>query len=205
MIDYMATGLMAKSTVKRMAKDMAHSFLLSAFLFLGSIASVYAPNVIAAPAGMGGGGGPVCPPACPPNAANCDANLVLTATQDLQFGSMTAPLAGTVIVDTAGVATPTGGVLLIGGGATAASFSMSTGPYACTGRNLVTVTVGSPATLTHASLPATMTVNNFTTNPAPGGAFDSAVPLTVGATLNVGTLQAPGSYAGTFLVTVTFQ
>ena len=196
---------MAKGTVKRTAKHITTPFLLGGFLFLGSMAAVYSPDIVAAPAGMGGGGGPVCPPACPPNAANCDANLVITATQDLQFGSMTAPLAGTVIVDTAGVATPTGGVLLIGGGATAASFSMSTGLYACTGRNLVTVTAGPSATLTHASLPATMTVDNFTTNPAPGGVFDSAVPLMVGATLNVEPLQEPGSYTGTFLVTVTFQ
>ena len=205
MIEYMATHLMAKSTVKRTAKGITTTILLSAFLFLGSIATVYSPHVLAAPAGMGGGGGPVCPPACPPNAANCDANLVITAIQDLQFGSMTAPSAGTVIVDTTGVATSTGGVLLIGGGATAASFSMSTGLYACTGRNLVTVTAGPTATLTHTSLPATMTVDTFTTNPAPGGVFDSAVPLTVGATLSVGSLQEPGSYTGTFLVTVTFQ
>ncbi len=195
---------MVKNTAKSMLKGITHPSLLSAFIIFGSMSAGYSPNVIAAPAGMGGGG-PVCPPACPPNAANCDANLVITATQDLQFGSMTAPLAGTVIVDTAGVATPTGGVLLIGGGATAASFSMSTGLYACTGRNLVTVTAGPSATLTHASLPATMTVDNFTTNPAPGGVFDSAVPLMVGATLNVGSLQEPGSYTGTFLVTVTFQ
>ena len=196
---------MAKSTVKRTPKDRTTPFLLSVFLFFGSLVTVFPSDVIAAPAGMGMGGGPVCPPACPPNAANCDANLVITATQDLQFGSMTAPLAGTVIVDTTGIAIPTGGVLLVGGGATAASFSMSTGAYACTGRNLVTVTAGPTATLTHASLPATMTVDTFITNPAPGGVFDSALPLLVGATLNVGTLQAPGSYAGTFLVTVTFQ
>ena len=197
MIDRMA--------IRFSAKDITTPFLLSAFLFLGPMVVVYPLNVVAAPAGMGGGGGPVCPPACPPSAANCDANLVITAIQDLQFGSMAAPLAGTVIVDTAGARIATGGVILIGAGGAAASFSMSTGPYACTGRNLVVVTAGTTATLTHASLPATMTVNTFTTNPAPGGVFDSAVPLTVGATLIVGTLQTPGSYSGTFLVTVSFQ
>ncbi len=202
MIDNMAMDVMA---TKIMAKGITLSFLFCGFLFLGLSTTVYPPNVVAAPAPGGMGIGPVCPPACPPNPANCDANLVITATQDLQFGSMTAPVAGTVIVDTAGISTPTGGVLLTGAGAAAASFSMSTGPFKCTGRALVTVTAGPTATMTHASLPATMTVDTFTTNPAPGGAFDPAVPLTVGATLNVGTLQAPGSYSGTFLVTVTFQ
>jgi hypothetical protein len=116
---------------------------------------------------------------------------------------MTAPLAGTVIVDTAGIGIATGGVVLIGAGTTAASFSMSTGAFNCGGRALVTVAAGPTATLTHATLPATMTVDTFTTSLVPGDNFAS--PLTVGATLNVGALQEPGSYSGTFLVTVTFQ
>jgi len=188
-----------------MAKGITLSFLFYGFLFLGLSATVYPPKLVAAPAPGGMGIGPVCPPACPPNPANCDANLVITPTQDLQFGSMTAPLAGTVIVDTAGVGMATGGVVLIGAGTTAASFSMSTGAFACTGRVLVTVTAGPTATLTHTSLPVTMTVDTFTTTPVAGDTFDPAVPLLVGATLNVGALQTPGSYAGTFLVTVTFQ
>jgi len=190
-----------------MAKGITLSFLFYGFLFLGLSATVYPPKLIAAPAPGGMGIGPVCPPACPPNPANCDANLVITPTQDLQFGSIIAPVAGTgsVIVDTGGNPTPTGGVLLIGAGTTAAIFSMSTGPFNCTGRVINTITVGPTATLTHASLPATMTVHTFTTNPAQGGAFDPAVPLTVGATLDVGAFQTPGSYSGTYLVTVTFQ
>ena len=185
-----------------MAKNIPLAVLLFGLLFIGLITSTYAPEVTAAPGGMGGG--PVCPPACPPYPANCDANLVITATQDLQFGSMTAPLAGTVIVDTAGVGIATGGVVLIGGGTAAASFTMSTGAYTCTNRALVTVTAGPNATLTHTTLPAnTMAVDTFTTSLVPGDLFAS--PLTVGATLHVGTLQTSGSYSGTFLVTVTFQ
>lgn len=190
----MATGISSKG--------ITLSFLLCGSLVLGFATTVITSRVFAAPPP---GKGPVCPPVCPPNPANCDANLVITATQDLQFGSLAAPLAGTVIVDTAGARIATGGVVLIGAGGVAASFSMSTGAFNCTGRALVTVTAGPTATLTHASLPATMTVDTFITNPAPGGAFDSTVPLTVGATLNVGTLQTSGSYSGTFLVTVTFQ
>ena len=185
-----------------MAKLISLSVLFFRLLFFGSIISTYSPEVSAAPGGMGGG--PVCPPACPPNPANCDANLVITATQDLQFGSMTAGTGGSVIVDTAGVATPTGTVLLLAGGAAAASFNMSTGAYTCTNRALVTVTAGPNATLTHATLPAnTMAVDTFTLSLAPGDLFTS--PMTVGATLNVGSSQEPGPYTGTFLVTVTFQ
>lgn len=200
MIDSMAKNIKEKGVL---VKDTKFSVLLWSFIFFGLMFIGFTSKTVAAPAGMGGG--PVCPPACPPSAANCDANLLITPTQDLQFGALTAPLAGTVIVDTAGVRIATGGVLLIGAGGAAASFSMNTGAFACTGRNLVTVTAGPTATLTHASFPATMTVDTFTTNPAPGGVFDSAVPLLVGATLNVGALQASGSYSGTFLVTVTFQ
>ncbi len=189
---------------RMMAKDITHSFLLSAFLFFGSISVGYSPNVVAAPA-TPPGGGPVCPPACPPNPANCDANLIITETQNLQFGSVTASVAGTVIVDTTSVRTATGGVVLVGAGGAAGSFAMSTAPYACTGRALATVTAGPITTLTHVSLPATMTVGTFTTNPVSGGAFDSAVPLTVGATLSVNTLQEPGLYTGAYSVTVTFQ
>ena len=197
MIDVMATRFTAK--------DISHSFLLSAFLFFGSMVTVYSPEIVAAPGGGGGGVGPVCPPACPPNPANCDANLVIIETQNLQFGSVTASVAGTVIVDTASVRSASGGVVLVGAGGAAGSFSVSTAPYVCTGRALATVTAGPTTTLTHASLPATMTVGTFTTNPVSGGAFDSAVPLTVGATLSVNTLQEPGLYTGAYSVTVTFQ
>ena len=159
---------------------------------------------IAAPAGMGGGMGSVCPPACPPNPANCDANLVITPTQSLQFGTMAAPVAGTVTVDTLGIRTSTGGVVLITGGAvTPASFSMSTTPYNCSGRSLVIVTVASPATLNGPGAP--MSVDSFVTTPVAGDAFDPLTPLTVGGTLHVGTLQTPGTYTGMINVTITFQ
>lgn len=180
----------------------------AALVLLTALLQITVPTAQAAPApgSMGGGGGPTCPPACPATPANCDANLVITPTQSLQFGSMAAPAAGTVTVDTTGVRTSTGGVVLITGSTvSAANFSMSTTPYNCTGRALVVVTVTSPATLTHATLGTTMIVNNFVTNPAAGGAFDPTVPLAVGATLNVGAAQAPGTYTGTFIVTVTFQ
>lgn len=188
-----------------MVKGSYLSLILGGILIFGLSAAFFPSKVHAGPGGQGMGGGPVCPPACPPNPANCDANLVITEIQALQFGSISAPIAGTVVVDTAGARTSTGGVVLVGTGGTAGTFSMSTAPYACTGRALVVVTAGPTATLNHASLPATMTANTFTTSLAPGDAFDPTIPLTVGATLNVGTAQSPGAYSGTYLITVTFQ
>jgi hypothetical protein len=164
-------------------------------------------KAIAAPATPGGmGGGPVCPPACPPNPTNCDANLVITPTQPLRFGLVAAPAAGTVTVDTTGARTSTGGVILVvGGSVNPATFSMSTTPYNCSGRALVIVDVATPAVLTHAGSGSTMTVDTFTTTPIAGDAFDSTIPLTVGGTLNVGTLQTQGTYNGNIFITVTFQ
>jgi len=191
-----------------MVKGRSFFIILRGFLFFGIVSGGFFPVVFAGPGGGGGGGGgggPVCPPACPPNAANCEANLVITETQSLQFGSISAPTAGTVIIDTAGVRTFTGGIVLVGAGGAAASFSMNTGSYNCTGRALVVVTAGPTATLTHATLPASMTVDTFTTSLVAGDAFDPTIPLTVGATLNVGTSQTPGTYTGTYPVTVSFQ
>ena len=188
-----------------MVKGFSLSIILGGFLLIGFATTVFSPGVHAGPGGVGMGVGPVCPPACPPNAANCEANLVITETQALQFGSMSAPVAGSVTVDTAGIRTSVGGVILIGAGGTAGSFSMSTGPYNCTGRVLVVVTAGPVATLSHTTLPASMTVDTFTTSVVANDAFDPATPLTVGATLHVGSLQTAGTYTGNYALTVSFQ
>lgn len=182
-------------------------FLATSFVVLlaTAVQITLVNEVQAAPGGQGMG--PACPPACPPSPVNCDANLVITPTQSLQFGSMVGTLAGTVVVGTTGLRTATGGVVLVTGApVSAASFSMSTVPYNCNGRALPVITVGPTATLNHSTLPGvTMTVDTFVTNPVAGDAFDDTIPLTVGATLNVNAGQASGTYQGTYDVTVTFQ
>jgi hypothetical protein len=50
-----------------------------------------------------------------------------------------------------------------------------------------------------------MALDTFVTIPAAGGAFDSAVPLQLGATLHVADGQTAGNYSGTYTVTITFQ
>jgi hypothetical protein len=193
--------------ISRSSKLILKRFILSigyALLLAGPPQLI--PQSIAAPAGPGAmGGGPVCPPACPPNPANCDANLVISSMQSLSFGTMAAPAAGTVTVDINSIRSATGGVVLIPGGTvSAATFNMTTTPYNCAGRAVVVVNVASPATLANGS-GATMSINNFVTSLVAGDAFDPTVPLAVGGTLNVGTLQASGTYTGNIFVTVTFQ
>lgn len=193
---------MKLSWLKPVLITACFTVLLAAFLEVSHV-----NDVQAAPGGMGGGMGPVCPPACPPSPTNCDASLVISPTQSLQFGSMVGTTAGTVTVDTTGARTSTGGIVLVTGATvSAASFNMSTVPYNCNGRALPVITAGPTATLTHSTLPGvTITMDTFVTNPVAGGAFDDTVPLTVGATLNINAGQAAGTYQGTYDVTVTFQ
>jgi hypothetical protein len=52
-----------------------------------------------------------------------------------------------------------------------------------------------------------MALNGFTSSPAatgmlPGG---GTLAISVGATMTVGNQQAPGSYSGTFNVTINYQ
>lgn len=178
------------------SKILLKAFVLStAFACLMAGPPRFIPQSTAAPA---------CPPACPPNPANCDSNLVISSTQSLSFGAMAALAAGTVTVDINSIRSASGGIVLIGGTVSAATFSMTTSPYSCTGRSLVVINVAAPAILTNGS-GATMSVDNFVTSLVGGDAFDPAVPLVVGGTLNVGAMQAPGVYSGNIFITVTFQ
>lgn len=187
-------------------------FLFAAsFVLLVSLLLVSPQPVETAPAPGGGpppGVGPTCPPACPPSPTNCDANLVISETQALSFGSFSAPLGGgggTVVMDPSGLRTTASpGITLIATDTgNAATFSMSTTPYNCTGRALVTVSAVSASGLTGPG--PSMMLDTFVMIPAAGGAFDPAIPLQLGATLHVGDGQTPGNYNGTYILTVTFQ
>jgi len=199
------------NTAGFVANNYRHSFRnCYCILTVGLILLLGTARAVAAPGGGGGGagmgGGPACPPACPATPANCDANLILTQTQDLQFGMLVAPTAGTgtVTVDTAGLRTAGGGVVLITGGTvSAAAISMSTTPYNCTGRALALVSVASPAVLSGPG--PNMSLDTFATTPITGDAFDPTIPLYIGGTLHVGAMQTPGAYSGFMLITVTFQ
>lgn len=182
---------------------VSYVVLVSSLLQISNIQDVYA-----APGGMGGGMGPVCPPACPPSPTNCDANLVISQTQGLHFGSFSVTTGGgggTIVIDPTGLrSTPSPGITLISTDAgNAATFSMTTTPYNCNGRALATVSAVSASGLTGPG--TSMALDTFVMIPAAGGAFDSAVPLQLGATLHVADGQTPGNYSGVYTLTVTFQ
>lgn len=123
---------------------------------------------------------------------------------DLDFGTLVAGgTAGTVDVDaTTDARTTSGGAVAAGGTPTAARFYT----YG-TGLQTLQVTLGAAPTLTHASLPATMTVTSLTLDGPLIRTLSAAglVDLHVGGTLAVGANQQDGLYSGTFDVTVDYS
>jgi hypothetical protein len=128
--------------------------------------------------------------------------MTITKTVDLNFGSIVPNTGGTVVITPAGARSATGTVVLFGGVVSAASFNV-------TGSGTSTYAITLPTTdHTITSGGNTMTVNNFQSNPSGTGALvGGAQTLTVGATLNVGSGQAVGTYtnAAGFDVTVNYN
>jgi hypothetical protein len=141
--------------------------------------------------------------------ANANARIIspitIAKTTDLNFGDVIAGTGGTVVVDSASVRTSTGGVAL--GSAT----GVSAAAFNVTGATNATYTIQLPTTAVTLNGPVagnTMTVTNFTSNPAlTAGALGAtgAQALLVGGTLNVASAQPIGAYTGTFSVTVTYN
>jgi hypothetical protein len=146
--------------------------------------------------------------------ANIVSPIAITKTLDLNFGNIAVgAAAGTVVMDPAGLRTPTNVTLpVITGTVTPATFTVSgTASYT------YAITIPAAATTTTISDGAahTMTVNNWTSTPSGTGTLDGVTgqqTLTVGATLNIGASQASGSYSssnaggtGDFTVTVNYN
>lgn len=135
--------------------------------------------------------------------------ITLTATQDLNFGTITAGGgAGTVRIDVAGARTVTGGVTEItGGGFQAQSIIAITGSTGVP----IDVSMGAASYTVNNGAGDTMAVNTFQIETNGGGtaqtitlgATSSTFP--VGATLNVGAGQAAGTYTGTFTINANYQ
>jgi len=117
--------------------------------------------------------------------------ISITKTIDMNFGNVAvqASTGGTVIMNPAGVRTPTGGVTLpaIAGTVAAASFSVD-------GQGAYTYSITLPSTaVTLTNGANSMTANAFTSNPSGTGALTAGNQvLNVGATLNVAAAQASG-------------
>ncbi|MEX0604489.1 MAG: DUF4402 domain-containing protein [Marinobacter sp.] len=131
-------------------------------------------------------------------------DIAIENVQSLSFGNFVAGTGGSVTISTSGNRNAGGGVILIPSAqGTAAQFTVSGDPDA-------TYTIQLPGndfvSLTGPGID--MPVNNFTSSPSgvggqlgAGGSQD----MSVGGTLSVGSDQAPGSYSGTFSVTVNYN
>ena len=122
----------------------------------------------------------------------------------LDFGTIAPDVGGaTVQVTTAGAASVTAGAAVLTGATSADAFTV-------TGEGGMSYTISLPATITLTSGGNNMTVNNVVSNPAtpatlPAGPGSVTQTLNVGGDLVVGASQAPGTYAGTYTVTVNYQ
>lgn len=127
--------------------------------------------------------------------------LAIQKVYNLQFGSVAAgSIDGTVVMSPAGVRTASGGVTLSNvNHGTAASFSV-------TGDSNATYAITLPASVVLSNGSNTMVVDTFTSEPSGTGQLSSgSQTLRVGATLHVAADQAPGSYEGTFEVSVSYN
>ena len=141
------------------------------------------------------------------NSATASANILtslsLGAGTTLSFGDVTVSASsGTVVIDTNNSRSVTGGVTAAGGTVSSSSFS-ATG----TASHSYTITLPSNTDVTVTSGAKSMTVTNFTSSPSGTGTLDGSgnATITVGAQLNVTGSQAPGTYTGTFNVTVAYN
>ncbi|MCW3120245.1 MAG: hypothetical protein JWM28_4327 [Chitinophagaceae bacterium] len=130
----------------------------------------------------------------------------ITKTTDMSFGNIAVGASGgTVVLDTAGVRTPTGGVTL-----PATTGTVASAVFAVTGSGTYTYTITLPTsdvTLTRASGSETMVANAFISNPSGTGQLVSgAQNIAVGATLTVAAGQVAGIYTSSaFPVTVNYN
>ena len=147
--------------------------------------------------------------------ANILTQLSFFKVDDLNFGRIIAgTAAGTVTVSPAGTRTATGGARL------ASDSSVRPAMFAGKGSAFQTVTIAMNAntrTLTRTGGTQTMTMDTFTIGSTPTAlltvlatAFtisstSGIFTFPVGATLRVGANQAPGTYVGTFTVTLLYQ
>lgn len=142
-----------------------------------------------------------------PNNASAMLTIAITASVELNFGTLDVAGAGTAVMNTSNGRTVTGGVSAVTGAGLESSgvlsISGSTGLA-------IDLSMTSPAfSVTNGG--DSMSVNNFNLVTNAGGATQT-VTLTsnptnfpFGATLNVGSGQAAGAYTGNFTVNANYQ
>lgn len=127
---------------------------------------------------------------------------LVTATRNLALGRFVATTGGTITITPDGVRSSSGGIILLAGGsATSASFSLA---ESGTGTALTWTSITLPASATLDSAGASMTLTGFTSNPD-RNVSAGAQMLSVGATLVVSPNQPAGNYTGSFAVSVNYE
>jgi len=129
--------------------------------------------------------------------------MAISKNADLLFGKFVANTGGTVAMATTGTRTAGGAVVLFSQGSTSNAAS-----FAVTGEGAYTYAITLPAdgAVTLSSGGNNMAVNSFISNPSGTGTLTAgAQTLLVGGTLTVSNAQAPGSYSGSFNVTVDYN
>ncbi len=130
-------------------------------------------------------------------AANVVSLIGIVTIDDMNFGAVSAIAAGEIVLAADGTVSTTGGASHLAGGQPA-QFEISGQPF----RDYV-LTLPKKTDLT-APGGAKMTVDKFVADQSRTGALDVDGKLLVrlGATLNMSAQQPPGTYTGTFSVTV---
>ena len=132
--------------------------------------------------------------------------IAITKTQDMSFGEFSAGTGGTVVLTTASAASETGDVVLTGGAASAARFTV-------TGQTDASFSIGvTDNDLTHTDTTTIMTLatvhdldGSTGDSPASGTLALGTQTLYVGGTLTVVANQLPGVYSGTVTATVNYN
>lgn len=135
--------------------------------------------------------------------ANVISSLGITTQSGLSFGDISASgTAGTIVMLPNGTRTATGGTTFN------SAVAGNPATFDIQGDANATFSISLPTSilLTDASS-NNMVVDSFTSTPTPAGVLDGSgkQTLLVGATLNVGSNQAFGSYSGVMSVTVIYN
>lgn len=132
--------------------------------------------------------------------------IVLTNTRGLEFGRFVAGTGGTITVSPTGVRSRTGGIVLLNSPSVGQA-GFNVGRSSNGGSNkAVSISVPANGSIRLNSGGNSMAVNSFVNNPATILAVPTGgTTLSIGATLTVAPNQPPGTYSGSFPLTVNFQ
>lgn len=127
----------------------------------------------------------------------------LTSTVGLSFGSFVANTGGSIAVNAASGRSKTGGLFLMPRDTGAAAQFTVSG----TADAVYAITLPADGTVFLSSGSHRMAINGFTSSPSVTGklSLGGTQPLSIGATLTVDSAQTPGSYAGSFPVTLNYN